>query len=63
MNEEDIPNTTFQTHKGHYEFFVMVFCLCHAPSTLQTLMDHVFHHFLCHFVLVFFDTILIYTKT
>jgi hypothetical protein len=62
MKEEDIPKTIFHMHKGHYEFLAMPFGFCNSPSTFQILMSNVFNPLFHHFVLAFFDDIIIHIK-
>ena len=62
VKEVDVPNTTFRTRYGHYEFLVMPFGLTKASTAFMDLMNIVFRPYVDQFVFVFIDVILVYSK-
>lgn len=55
VKQDDVEKTAFRCHYAHFKFLVMPFGLTNAPAT--------FRDQLRRFVLIFFDDILIYSKT
>ncbi|KAL0152330.1 hypothetical protein M9458_052053 [Cirrhinus mrigala] len=63
IREGDEWKTAFVTPTGHYEYRVMPYGLVNAPSVFQNFIHEVLREFLHHFVVVYIDDILIYSRS
>ena len=63
LTEQSREKTAFVTHAGLFEFNVMAFGLCNAPSCFQRLMECVLRGLNWKIALIYLDDVLVYSRT
>ena len=63
MDKTSQRYTAFATASGLYEFCVLPFSLCNAPSTFQRLMHQVLHGLDWNICLIYLDDIIVFSRT
>ena len=63
IHENDIWKTDFKTKWDLYEWMVMPFGICNAPTTFMWIMNDVFRPLINDFVIFYLDDILILSRT
>ena len=63
IKPEHRHKTAFITTRGLYEFLVMPFGLCNAPSTFQRMMDRIIKTEYRSFIQTYIDDIILYSKS
>jgi len=62
VEETSVPKTAFRTRFGQYEWLVMPFGLCNAPSTFQRMVNEIMEPLKWRFVICYLDDVLIHSK-
>jgi hypothetical protein len=63
VRDIDVDKTAFVTRYGQYEWLVMPFGLCNAPSTFQAMMNQLLGADFDDFVMAYLDDVTIFSRT
>jgi hypothetical protein len=62
VKEGDEWKTTFRIRYDHFKYSVKPFGLTNVPIVFQHMMNDIFREYLNHFIVIYLDDILIYSK-
>ena len=62
VHKDSIHKTAITTRYGNFEWLVVPFGIHNAPAIAQRVANVIFHDFLDHFVVIFMDDVLIFSK-